>query len=87
MEATHKATLVPDHRRGFHLTTMNDISAEAQISSEHLDDLRQVLEHARRAPTLTASQIRERQLAMLRTLRPLLFSRTAPPARVEQNQP
>src|SRR5258706_4949999 len=58
-------------RRGFHPTTMNDISAEAQISvgliyryfdskdavitfmaSEHLDDLRKVLEQARRAPTL-----------------------------------
>jgi AcrR family transcriptional regulator len=189
-------------RRGFHLTTMNDISAEARISvgliyryfdgkdavitfmaSEHLDDLRQVLEQARRAPTLfealelvsirhceeqpehlhvsfvvdlfaeaarneqvrvlvrdvtqffiesvtdliaaseeattappglsprtaaeiivdstrgmmiraitdsstlTGSQIQERQLAMLRTLWPLLFSRTAPAARVEQNQP
>src|SRR6266850_1887903 len=184
-------------RRGFHLTTMNDISAEAQISvgliyryfdskdavitfmaSEHLADLRHVLEQARRAPTLfealelvsirhceeqpehlhvafvadlfaeaarneqvrllvrdvtqffidsvtdliadseeaktvppgmvprtaaeiivdstrgmmiraiadsstlTASQIRERQLAMLRTLWPLLFSRSAPAARV-----
>jgi len=189
-------------RRGFHLTTMNDISAEAQISvgliyryfeskdavitfmaSEHLEDLRQVLEQARRAPTLfealeiisirhceeqpehlhvafvadlfaeaarneqvrvlvrdvtqffiesvtdliaasaeattapqgvsprtaaeiivdstrgmmiraitdsstlTGSQIQERQLAMLRTLWPLLFSRTAPAARVERNQP
>ena len=188
-------------RRGFHLTTMNDISAEAQISvgliyryfdskdavitfmaSEHLDDLRGVLEQARRAPTLfealelvsirhceeqpehlhlslvldlfaeaarneqvrgllrdvtqffiesvtdliaasdeaktappglvprtaaeiivdstrgmmiraiadsstlTAAEIRERQLAMLRTLWPLLFSRTAPAARVEHNQ-
>jgi len=188
-------------RRGFHLTTMNDISAEAQISvgliyryfdskdavitfmaSEHLDDLRGVLEQARRAPTLfealelvsirhceeqpehlhlslvldlfaeaarneqvrgllrdvtqffiesvtdliaasdeaktappglvprtaaeiivdstrgmmiraiadsstlTATEIRERQLAMLRTLWPLLFSRTAPAARVEHNQ-
>jgi AcrR family transcriptional regulator len=186
-------------RRGFHLTTMNDISVEAQISvgliyryfenkdavitfmaSEHLDDLRRVLEQARRAPTLfealelvsirhceeqpehlhlslvldlfaeaarneqvriplrdvteffidnvtdliasseelreagpcvapriaaeiivdsmrglmvraiadsstlTARQIRERQLAMLRTLWPLLFSRNAPPAHVEQ---
>src|SRR5258706_4129533 len=58
-------------RRGFHPTTMNDISVEAQISvgliyryfeskdavitfmaSEHLDDLRCVLEQARRAPTL-----------------------------------
>ena len=56
-------------RRGFHPTTMNDISVEAQISvgliyryfdskdavitfmaREHLDDLRRVLEHARRAP-------------------------------------
>jgi len=189
-------------RRGFHPTTMNDISAEAQISvgliyryfdskdavitfmaSEHLEDMRQILEEARRAPTLfealeqvsvchcedepehlhvafvadlfaeaarnqhvrvlvrdvtqffidsvtdliaasdeartappgltprtaaeiivdstrgmmiraiadsstlTASQIRERQLAMLRTLWPLLFSRTAPAARVEQVQP
>jgi AcrR family transcriptional regulator len=36
--------------------------------------------------TLTASQIRERQLAMLRTLWPLLFSRTAPVARVRQVQ-
>ena len=186
-------------KRGFHLTTMNDISVEAKISvgliyryfdskdavitfmaHEHLDDLRQVLEQARRAPTLfealeiisichceqepepehihvafvadlfaeaarneqvrllvrdvtgffiesvteliasseearqapsgisprtaaeiivdsmrgmmiraiadsstlTASQIRERQLAMLRTLWPLLFSRPAPAARV-----
>jgi hypothetical protein len=33
---------------------------------------------------LTATQIRERQLAMLRTLWPLLFSRNAPPAHVEQ---
>jgi len=188
-------------RRGFHLTTMNDISAEAEISvgliyryfdskdaiiqfmgQEHMDDLRAVLEQARRAPslfaalelvsichceeqpehihvafvadlfaeaarneqvrimvrgvteffiesvtdliagseeartapaglaprtaaeiivdsmrgmmiraiadssTLTASQIRERQLAMLRTLWPLLFSRTAPAARVQQVQ-
>ena len=188
-------------RRGFHLTTMNDISVEAQISvgliyryfdskdavitfmaSEHLDDLRRVLEQARRAPTLfealelvsirhceeqpehlhlslvldlfaeaarnekvrvllrdvtdffignvadliaasdevktappgltprtaaeiivdstrgmmiraiadsstlSATQIRERQLAMLRTLWPLLFSRNAPPALVEQVQ-
>lgn len=188
-------------RRGFHQTTMNDISAEAQISvgliyryfesknavitfmaSEHLDDLRRVLEQARRAPTLfaalelvsichcdeqpqhlhvafvadlfaeaarneqvrvlvrditeffirsvtdliagsveaataqpglvprtaaeiivdstrgmmiraiadsstlTATQIRSRQLAMLRTLWPLLFSRNAPAARVEQVQ-
>jgi len=186
-------------RRGFHPTTMNDISAEAQISvgliyryfenkdavisfmaNEHLDDLRRVLEQARSAPTLfealelvsichceeqpehirvalvadlfaeaarneqvrvmvrdvteffirsvtdliaaseeartaapglnprtaaeiivdstrgmmiraiadsstlTATQIRERQLAMLRTLWPLLFSRTAPEARLEQ---
>src|SRR5258706_7974301 len=58
-------------RRGFHLTTMNDISAEAQISvgliyryfdskdavisvmaDEHMADLRQMLEQARRAPTL-----------------------------------
>jgi TetR/AcrR family transcriptional repressor of uid operon len=58
-------------RRGFHLTTMNDISAEAQISvgliyryfaskdavitfmaSEHMEDLRAVLAQARRAPTL-----------------------------------
>ena len=189
-------------RRGFHLTTMNDISVEAQISvgliyryfdskdavitfmaSEHLDDLRRVLEQARRAPTLfealelvsirhceeqpehlhlslvldlfaeaarneqvrvllrdvtqffiesvtdliaasveartapqgfdprtaaeiivdstrgmmiraiadsstlTASQIRERQLAMLRTLWPLLFSRTAPAAQIEPSHP
>ena len=189
-------------RRGFHTTTMNDISVEAQISvgliyryfeskdavitfmaSQHLDDLRRVLAQARCAPTLfealelvsirhcdeqpehlhlglvadlfaeaarneqvrvlvrdvtqffidsvtdliaaseeaktvprgigprtaaeiivdstrgmmiraiadsstlTASQIRERQLAMLRTLWPLLFSRTAPAARVEQVQP
>jgi AcrR family transcriptional regulator len=37
--------------------------------------------------TLTGSQIQERQLAMLRTLWPLLFSRTAPAARVERNQP
>jgi AcrR family transcriptional regulator len=189
-------------RRGFHLTTMNDISVEAQISvgliyryfeskdavitfmaGEHLDDLRRVLEQARHTPTLfealelvsirhcedqpehlhvafvadlfaeaarneqvrvlvrdvtqffiesvtdliaasdeartappglvprsaaeiivdstrgmmiraiadsstlTATQIRERQLAMLRTLWPLLFSRTAPAGRVEQSQP
>jgi TetR/AcrR family transcriptional repressor of uid operon len=189
-------------RRGFHLTTMNDISAEAQISvgliyryfeskdavitfmaSEHLDDLRRLLEQARMAPTLfeamelvsirhceeqpehlhvafvadlfaeaarneqvrvlvrdvteffiqsvtdlitasdeaatappglnprsaaeiivdstrgmmiraiadsstmTATQIRERQLEMLRTLWPLLFSRTAPVARVAQVEP
>lgn len=58
-------------RRGFHLTTMHDISAEAQISvgliyryfeskdavisfmaSEHMEDLRRMLEQARRAPTL-----------------------------------
>jgi AcrR family transcriptional regulator len=189
-------------RRGFHLTTMNDISAEAQISvgliyryfdskdavitfmaSEHMDDLRRVLEQARHAPTLfealelvsichcedhphhlhvafvadlfaeaarneqvrvlvrdvtqffidsvtnliaasdeartapaglsprsaaeiivdsargmmiraisdsstlTAAQIRERQLAMLRTLWPLLFSRTAPAAPFEASHP
>ena len=189
-------------RRGFHPTTMNDISAEAQISvgliyryfdskdavitfmaREHLEDMRQILEQARCAPTLfealelvsichceeqpehlhvafvadlfaeaarnhhvrvlvrdvteffiesvtdliaasdeartapsgltprtaaeiivdsmrgmmiraiadsstlTASQIRERQLAMLRTLWPLLFSRTAPAARIEQVLP
>ena len=188
-------------RRGFHLTTMNDISAEAQISvgliyryfeskdavitfmaSEHLADLREVLEQARRAPTLfealelisvrhcqeqpeqlhvafvadlfaeaarnqqvralvrdvtqffidsvtdlitssdeaagvplavsprtaaeiivdstrgmmiraiadssalSASQIRERQLAMLRTLWPLLFSRAAPAAHVDASE-
>ena len=189
-------------RRGFHLTTMNDISVEAQISvgliyryfdskdavitfmaSEHLLDLRRVLEQARNAPTLfealelvsichcedqpepihmafvadlfaeaarneqvrvlvrdvtqffidsvsdliaasdeaktappglaprraaeiivdsmrgmmiraiadlstlTATQIRERQLAMLRTLWPLLFSRTAPAAPLEASHP
>lgn len=189
-------------RRGFHLTTMNDISVEAQISvgliyryfeskdaiitfmaSEHLDDFRRVLEQARRAPTLfealelvsichceeqpdhlhvafvadlfaeaarneqvrvlvrdvtqffiesvtdliatseeamtappwlaprtaaeiivdsmrglmiraiadsstlTAAQIRDRQLAMLRTLWPLLFSRTAPAAPQEVSHP
>lgn len=58
-------------RRGFHLTTMNDISAEAQISvgliyryfdskddviavmaGEHMEDLRTILDHARQAPTL-----------------------------------
>src|SRR6185503_8205884 len=58
-------------KRGFHLTTMNDISASADISvgliyryfdskdaiikymaTEHLEDLRQVLEQARSAPTL-----------------------------------
>src|SRR5258705_3221287 len=58
-------------RRGFHPTTMNDISAEAQISvgliyryfdskdavitfmaREHLEDMKQILEQARRAPTL-----------------------------------
>ena len=189
-------------RRGFHLTTMNDISVEAQISvgliyryfdskdavitfmaSEHLHDLRRVLEQARNAPTLfealelvsichcedqpeplhmafvadlfaeaarneqvrvlvrdvtqffidsvsdliaaseeadtmppglvprraaeiivdsmrglmiraiadlttlTSTQIRERQLAMLRTLWPLLFSRTAPAAPLEVSHP
>jgi hypothetical protein len=37
--------------------------------------------------TMTATQIRERQLAMLRTLWPLLFSRTAPGARVDRIQP
>jgi TetR/AcrR family transcriptional regulator, repressor for uid operon len=189
-------------RRGFHPTTMHDISAEAQISvgliyryfnskdavitfmaREHLEDMKQILEQARRAPTLfealelvsichceeqpehihvafvadlfaeaarndhvrvlvrdvtqffiesvtdliaasdeartappgltprtaaeiivdsmrgmmiraiadsstlTASQIRERQLAMLRTLWPLLFSRTAPVARYDQVLP
>jgi hypothetical protein len=37
--------------------------------------------------TLTATQIRERQLAMLRTLWPLLFSRTAPAALVHARQP
>jgi AcrR family transcriptional regulator len=194
-----RAAMMCFARRGFHPTTMNDISAEAQISvgliyryfdskdavitfmaTEHLEDLRGVLEQARRAPTLfegleliaichceeqpehihvafvadlfaeaarneqvrvlvrdvtqffidsvadliacseeaksiapglaprtvaeiivdsmrgmmiraiadsstlTASQIRERQLAMLRTLWPLLFSHTAPAARVEQ---
>jgi AcrR family transcriptional regulator len=186
-------------RRGFHLTTMHDISAEAEISvgliyryfeskdavitfmaTEHMNDLRQIIEQARRATSLfealelvsirhceerpehlqacfvldlfaeagrndhvralvrdvtqffiesvtdliassdeartappgfvprtaaeiivdsargmmiraitdssemTATEIRERQLAMLRTLWPLLFSRTAPAARVEQ---
>lgn len=35
---------------------------------------------------LTAQQIRERQLAMLRTLWPLLFTRTAPAACAEQVQ-
>jgi len=189
-------------RRGFHPTTMNDISVEAQISvgliyryfeskdavitfmaSEHLDDLRRVLEQARQAPTLfealelvsirhcekhpehiqvafvadlfaeaarneqvrllvrdvtqffiesvadliaasdeaktappgvdphsaaeiivdstrgmmmraiadsstlTATQIRDRQLAMLRTLWPLLFSRAAPAAPLEASYP
>ena len=58
-------------RRGFHVTTMHDISAEAQISvgliyryfenkdaviaymaGEHLAGLREVLEEARQAPTL-----------------------------------
>jgi TetR/AcrR family transcriptional repressor of uid operon len=187
-------------RRGFHLTTMNDISAEAVISvgliyryfeskdaiitfmaGEHMEDLRQIIAQARRAPslfealelvsichceehpehlqasfvldlfaeagrndhvrvlirdvtqffiesvtdliaasdeartappgfvprtaaeilvdstrgmmiraivdssTMTATEIRDRQLAMLRTLWPLLFSRTAPAARVGQN--
>jgi hypothetical protein len=37
--------------------------------------------------TLTATEIRERQLAMLRTLWPLLFSRPAPAPRVEEVQP
>ena len=187
-------------RRGFHPTTMNDISVEAQISvgliyryfeskdavitfmaQAHMDDLRALLEEARRAPslfealalvsichceeqpepihaafvadlfaeaarneqvrvlvrdvtqffiesltdligrsdesrtsppglsprtaaeiivdtmrgmmiraitdstTMTAAQIRERQLAMLRTLWPLLFSRPAPEAHDERN--
>jgi AcrR family transcriptional regulator len=189
-------------RRGFHLTTMHDISAEAQISvgliyryfeskdavisfmaREHMEDLRHVLEQARQAPTLfealelisirhceeqpehlhasfvldlfaeaarndsvralvrdvtqffidsvtelvaasdeaktappsfdpriaaeiiidstrgmmiraitdaatlTAIQIRERQLAMLRSLWPLLFFRAAPAAQIEPSQP
>ncbi|HEX4824922.1 MAG TPA: TetR/AcrR family transcriptional regulator [Candidatus Polarisedimenticolaceae bacterium] len=58
-------------RRGFHVTTMHDISAQAQISvgliyryfenkdaviaymaGEHLAGLREVLEEARKAPTL-----------------------------------
>ena len=58
-------------RRGVHLTTMHDISAEAQISvgliyryfaskdavisfmaREHMEDLQQMLQQARRAPTL-----------------------------------
>jgi TetR/AcrR family transcriptional regulator, repressor for uid operon len=58
-------------RRGFHQTTMHDISAEAQISvgliyryfdskdavisfmaTEHMEDVRRVLEEARCAPTL-----------------------------------
>jgi TetR/AcrR family transcriptional regulator, repressor for uid operon len=39
------------------------------------------------ASTLTAPQVRERQLAMLRTLWPLLFSRNAPAAYVEPSQP
>ena len=197
-----RAAMICFARRGFHPTTMNDISAEAQISvgliyryfdskdavitfmaREHLEDMKQILEQARRAPTLfealelvsichceeqpehihvafvadlfaeaarndhvkvlvrdvtqffiesvtdliaasdeartappgltprtaaeiivdsmrgmmiraiadsstlTASQIRERQLAMLRTLWPLLFSRTAPVARYEQVLP
>jgi TetR/AcrR family transcriptional regulator, repressor for uid operon len=188
-------------RRGFHPTTMNDISVEAEISvgliyryfeskdaiitfmaSEHMEDLREILEQARSAPslfqalevvsvrhceeqpdhlqmafvadlfaeaarnehvrvlvrdvtqffiesvadliassdesrttppgltprsaaeiivdstrgmmiraiadssTMTAAQIRERQLVMLRTLWPLLFSRTAPAACVQQDQ-
>jgi len=196
-----RAAMVCFAKRGFHLTTMNDISAAADISvgliyryfdskdaiikfmaSEHLEDLRCVLTQARSAPTLfealeiisirhceeqpehlhvafvadlfaeaarneqvrvlvrdvtqffiesvtdliaasdegrtapsglaprtaaeiivdstrgmmiraisdsstlTASQIRERQLAMLRALWPLLFSRTAPASRVEQVQ-
>jgi AcrR family transcriptional regulator len=37
--------------------------------------------------TLTATQIRDRQLAMLRTLWPLLFSRTAPAAPLEVSHP
>ncbi len=37
--------------------------------------------------TMTSAQIQERQLAMLRGLWPLLFSRTAPVARVEQVRP
>lgn len=197
-----RAAMACFSRRGFHLTTMNDISVEAKISvgliyryfenkdavitfmgREHLDDLRRILEQARHAPTLfealeiisichceeqpehlhvafvadlfaeasrnesvrllvrdvtqcfiesvaelianseearhappgfspktsaeiivdstrgmmiraiadsstlTASQIRERQLAMLRTLWPLLFSRTESAAPVEQIQP
>ena len=196
-----RAALACFARRGFHPTTMNDISAEAKISvgliyryfdskdavitfmaDEHLKELRDILEEARRAPTLfesleiistrhcedqseefhlalvadlfaeaarnervralvrdvsqffidsvatliaaseesaaasagvdprtaaeiivdstrgmmmraiadsstlTASQIRERQLAMFRTLWPLLFSRAAPPAPVEPSR-
>lgn len=188
-------------RKGFHLTTMNDISVEAEISvgliyryfdskdaiitfmaGEHMADLREILEQARSAPslfealevvsvrhceehpehlqmafvadlfaeaarnehvrvlvrdvtqffiesvadliassdeartappgltprsaaeiivdstrgmmiraiadssTMTAVQIRERQLAMLRTLWPLLFSRAAPAACARQDQ-
>jgi AcrR family transcriptional regulator len=195
-----RAAMTSFARRGFHLTTMNDISVEAEISvgliyryfeskdaiitfmaSEHMEDLRQILEHAKSAPslfealelvsirhceeqpehlqmafvadlfaeaarnehvrvlvrdvtqffidsvtdliaasdeactappgltprsaaeiivdstrgmmiraiadssTMTAAQIRERQLAMLRTLWPLLFSRTAPAVCVQQD--
>jgi AcrR family transcriptional regulator len=61
-------------RRGFHLTTMHDISAEAQISvgliyryfenkdaiitfmaAEHMEELRAIVEQARRAPSLFAA--------------------------------
>jgi AcrR family transcriptional regulator len=53
------------------------------MANEHLQDLRAILGEARRASTLTAAEIRARQLAMLRTLWPLLFSRAAPVAPVE----
>ena len=39
------------------------------------------------AETLTATQIRERQLAMLRSLWPLLFFRAAPAAQIEPSHP
>jgi AcrR family transcriptional regulator len=66
-----EAAMICFSRRGFHQTTMNDISAEAKISvgliyryfdskdavitdmgREHLADLREVLEQARKAPSL-----------------------------------
>jgi len=66
-----RAAMTSFARRGFHLTTMNDISVEAEISvgliyryfeskdaiitfmaSEHMEDLREILAQARNAPSL-----------------------------------